>query len=73
MGQLGVGGQGAHLEQDGQDQPEHVDLAEHLDRAPGGGDLGDEDVLEDEDEDDGGDRPAHLFAHDRPPAEGAST
>ena len=61
-GELGVGDEGEHLEPDRQQQVGDVHVPEHAHRAPGARQLGEQQVLEDEEEDEDRDRPTDLAA-----------
>ncbi len=50
-GQLGVGHPGAPFQQDADDEPGHVDVAQQADRLAGTGDLGHDQVLDDQGDD----------------------
>ena len=70
MGELGVGRQCRHLEQGAEDQPEEVELAQLMDFAAGAGQLGQQDVLADEEEEQDHQRDLHVARQEPAPHPG---
>ena len=71
VGELGVGHQGGHLEEDAEGEVGHVDVGERPDLAAVAGQQGQGHVEDEEEEEHGADAEAHVAAHERatvPPA-----
>ena len=69
-GQLRVGHQGGDLEQRAEDEPEEVQLGELVELPPGAGDLGQEDVLADEEQEEDHQRDLHVARQPAPAGPG---
>ena len=72
VAQLGIGGQGDPLEDHPQHDPDHVDLPEQVDCLAGAGQLGQEEVLTDEEDGDDADGPLDLPGNPALPSGGRS-